>query len=39
MVRMAAPAVSDVAAWRDFPAAACDALAALHDRLGWTCGW
>ncbi len=35
MVRMAAPAVSDVAAWRDFPAAACDALAALHDRLGW----
>ena len=32
---MAVPAVLDVAPWRDFPAAACGALAALHQRLGW----
>ena len=32
---MAAPAVADVAPWRDFAAAACGALAALHGRLGW----
>ncbi len=32
---MAAPAVADVVPWRDFQAAACDALAALHERLGW----
>lgn len=32
---MAATAVLDVAPWRDLPAAACGALAALHERLGW----
>jgi GAF domain-containing protein len=32
---MAAPAVADVAPWRDFTAAACGAMATLHDRLGW----
>ena len=32
---MAAPAVPDVAPWRDFPAAACGVLCALHERLGW----
>jgi GAF domain-containing protein len=35
MVCMATPAAADVAPWREFPAAACDALAALHGRLGW----
>ena len=35
MVGMAAPAVLDVAPWRDFPAAACGVLSALHERLGW----
>ena len=35
MVGMAAPAVPDVAPWRDFPAAACGVLSALHERLGW----
>jgi GAF domain-containing protein len=35
MVGMAAPAIADVAPWRDFPAAACGVLEALHTRLGW----
>ncbi|SHN88254.1 GAF domain-containing protein [Geodermatophilus obscurus] len=35
MVGVATPPVLDVAPWRDFSAAACGALEALHQRLGW----